>query len=188
MAREMKSQTGGGAGETEALKKCQQIRPLRSIKVNTPCAQPKSVCPPSWQNALAGTRTRDPQGAGRGGPDNQARFLERKRPPVPVPPFMATPTSGGNTPCAQPARREPPSFGPNKSGGGAGRVDTERGDHKIAGDRVESGRGHGGSSESNRQLQLGPPLRGRRNVAAHAHPRAKSSSGGPTRKIPAAFL
>ena len=148
----------------------------------------KSVCPPSWQNALAGTRSRDPQGAGRGGPDNQARFLERKRPPVPVPPFMATPTSGGNTPCAQPARREPPIFGPNMGGEGAGRVDTERGDHKIAGDRVESGRGHGGSSESNRQLQLGPPLRGRRNVAAHAHPRAKGSSGRPSRKIPAAFL
>ena len=119
MAREMKSKKGGGAGKTEALKKC-------------------------WQNALAGTRSRDPQGAGRGGPDNQARFLERKRPPVPVPPFMATPTSGGNTPCAQPARREPPIFGPNMGGEGAGRVDTERGDHKIAGDRVESGRGHGG--------------------------------------------
>ena len=53
---------------------------------------------------------------------------------------------------------------------------------------LNPGRGHGGSSESNRQLQLGPPLRGRRNVAAHAHPRAKSSSGGPTRTTPAAFL
>ena len=127
MAREMKSQKGGGTGETGALKKC---------------------LPPELAKRTGGDSISGPPGCWEGGGRQPSAFSGEKASARPGSPLYGHTDSGGNTPCAQPARREPPIFGPNMSGEGAGRVDTERGDHKIAGDRVESGRGHGGSSES----------------------------------------